>query len=105
METSPLAVIDNVTCTACGCVCDDLRLTVAGGRIVRAEKACALAEPWLLAQDSGHEPDAEIDGTAASPAAALDLSAAILRSANYPLIYGLSQCTTEGQRASISLAE
>ncbi len=41
--------MENVACTVCGCVCDDLRLTVSGDRIVRAEGACALSEPWLLA--------------------------------------------------------
>jgi formylmethanofuran dehydrogenase subunit B len=105
MASSPLAVVENFTCTACGCVCDDLRLTVADGRIIRAENACRLAEPWLLAQNSFDEPEAEIDGQPASPAQALDRSAQILRSADYPLIYGLSQSTTEGQRASILLAE
>src|SRR5262249_35074687 len=96
---------DNVACTACGCVCDDLRLTVGGGRIVRAEKACTLAEPWLLAQNSHEEPAAEIDGEPVPPEKALDRSAEILRAANYPFVYGLSQSTTEGQRASIALAE
>ena len=44
--------VDNVACTVCGCVCDDLRVTVDGGRVVRAEGACQLAEPWFLAQDT-----------------------------------------------------
>jgi formylmethanofuran dehydrogenase subunit B len=105
MQTPPLSVIDNVACTACGCVCDDLRLTISGGRIVRTENACGLAEPWLLAQNSHDEPEADIDGQSASAEEALDRSADILRSANYPFVYGLSQSTTEGQRASIALAE
>jgi formylmethanofuran dehydrogenase subunit B len=37
--------IDNVACTLCGCVCDDLRITVEGERVVSAEGACHLAEP------------------------------------------------------------
>jgi hypothetical protein len=45
MEAQPLRVVENVACTGCGCVCDDLRLTVRGERIVRAERACVLAEP------------------------------------------------------------
>ena len=105
MTTSPDTVIDNVACTACGCVCDDLRLTLAGGRIVEAQNACPIAEPWLLAQNSHDEPAAEIDGQAASAGEALDLCADVLRAADYPFVYGLSQSTTEGQRASIALAE
>src|SRR6266446_2315411 len=105
METPPLSVIENVACTACGCVCDDLRLTVSGGRIVRTENACVLAEPWLLAQNGHDEPSAEIDGQPVSTEEALARSAEILGSANYPFVYGLSQSTTAGQRASIALAE
>ncbi len=57
-----MKVIEDFACTLCSCVCDDLRLSVSGGRIVRAEKACRLAEPWLLGQDSAKPPAAEIDG-------------------------------------------
>ena len=44
-----LQIIENATCTFCGCVCDDLRITVADGRIERTEGACHLAEPWFAA--------------------------------------------------------
>ena len=36
---------ENVACTQCGCVCDDLRISVENGRVVEAERACGLAEP------------------------------------------------------------
>ena len=57
-----MPIIEDFACTLCSCVCDDLRVTVRDGRIVRAENACALAEPWLLGQDSAKPPSAEIDG-------------------------------------------
>ncbi|HET6884141.1 MAG TPA: formylmethanofuran dehydrogenase subunit B, partial [Pirellulales bacterium] len=105
MEATPLDSVDAFACTACGCVCDDLRLTVRGGQIVAAERACRIAEPWLLSQYSYTGPAAEIDGRPASLAEALDRSVEILRSADYPLVYGLAQSSTEGQRAAVSLAE
>ena len=37
----------DVPCTVCGCVCDDLRVTVSGTRISHVERACKLAEPWF----------------------------------------------------------
>ncbi len=104
MDSLPTNVFENVACTGCGCVCDDLRLTISGGRIVRAERACELAEPGLLAH-SETGPPAEIEGQPASLEEALERSAGILRSAHYPLVYGLSQSTTEGQRAAVALAE
>jgi formylmethanofuran dehydrogenase subunit B len=98
-------LIENVACTVCGCVCDDLRMTVDKGRIIKAEGACGLAEPWYLGQDRFQPPVAQIDGQPASLDAALAQSAGILRSCRSPLIYGLSRSTTEGQRAAVSLAD
>jgi formylmethanofuran dehydrogenase subunit B len=97
--------IDNVACTVCGCVCDDLRITVEGERVVSAEGACRLAEPWYLSQGSRQPPVAEMDGQPAAFESALDRAADILRGARAPLIYGLSRSNTEGQQAAIALAD
>ena len=91
-------VLENVACTVCGCVCDDLRITTDGERIVKAERACALAEPWLLAQRAISQPRNDWE-------AKLDAAASILKASQSPLIYGLSRSTTEGQRAAVALAE
>jgi formylmethanofuran dehydrogenase subunit B len=94
-----------IACTVCGCVCDDLRITLEGGRIARAEGACRLAEPWFLSQDTLQPPVAHVEGQPASLQAALGRAANILRAARYPLIYGMSRSTTEGQRAAVALAD
>jgi len=95
----------DVACTACGCVCDDLTVTVEGNRITRAERACKIAEPWLLSQNT-HQPAATwCDGQPVEHEAALERAVAILNQARSPLIYGLSRSTTEGQRAAVALAE
>jgi formylmethanofuran dehydrogenase subunit B len=101
----PVRLVENVACTVCGCVCDDLRLTVAGGRITGAEGACELAEPWFLGQESRQPPVAELNGHPASLDAALTQAAEILRTARAPLLYGLSRSATEGQRAAVALAD
>lgn len=98
-------IVEHVACTRCGCVCDDLRLTVSGDRILRAERACALAEPWLLGQNSEFPPAAEIDGQPAALDAATARASRLLSQADYPLICGLSQSSTEGQSAAVALAE
>ncbi len=100
-----MAIVDDFACTRCSCLCDDLRLTVENDRIVRAERACGLAEPWLLSQNSEHPPAARLEGAAVSVEAAVARAAEVLASARYPLIFGLSQSSTEGQRAAVSLAE
>ncbi len=99
------SVTENVACTVCGCVCDDLRVTVDGGRVRRAEGACALAEPWFLDQESRRPPVAAIEGRAASLEQAAARAAAILRAARAPRIYGLSRSSTDGPRAAVSLAD
>ena len=92
-------------CTVCGCVCDDLTLHVADNRIVTAERACHLAEPWFLAQNDSISHNAEIDGQVATLDDALDHAATILLESRNPLIYGLSRSTTQAQRVAIELAE
>src|SRR5687767_5909594 len=95
-STLSSTLFDDFACTVCGCVCDDLKLTVENGRIVRAEGACDLAEPWLLAQDSNDPEEAEIDGHPAGFSSAVAKAAEILRAAKAPLIYGLSRSSTQG---------
>lgn len=94
-----------VGCTMCGCVCDDLAVTVDAGRITEARGACRLAEPWFRAQNTSSPPATLLDGRPCEPEAAFARAAAVLRAARYPLIYGLSRSTTEGQRAAVALAD
>lgn len=99
------AVFENLACTQCGCVCDDLRVTVDAGRIVRAEGACEIAEPWYLSQEQRKPPAAAIGGTPVPVDTALDRAAEILSGSRAPLIYGLSRSSTDGQRAAVALAD
>ncbi|MCL4203727.1 MAG: formylmethanofuran dehydrogenase subunit B [Pirellulaceae bacterium] len=99
------ALFDDVACTVCGCVCDDLRMTVVDGQIVDVRGACRLSESWFLQQDSRRPPVAEIDGQAVSFESAVKRSAEILAAARWPLIYGLSRSSTPGQRAAVRLAD
>lgn len=97
--------IENVACTICGCVCDDLQITVEGGRITNALPACSLAEPWFASQEQRQPPAAEAGGRELPWERALDQAADILRAARSPLIYGLSRSSTDGQRAAARLAD
>lgn len=100
-----MSVVENVACTVCGCVCDDLRLTLADGRITRAEGACSLAERNYLDQHLHHPPVARVDGRVVALPEAVERAAAILRTARSPLVYGLSRSSTDGQRAAVALAD
>ena len=100
-----LKQVEDVACTVCGCVCDDLRITLDRGRVVEAEGACRLAEPWFLGQDQRQPPVAEIEGRPVALETAIAYAVSILRSSRSPLIYGLSRSSTEGQRAAVALAD
>jgi formylmethanofuran dehydrogenase subunit B len=86
-------------------LCDDLRVTHRGGKIIQAERACSLAEPWYLRQGTTQPNIAEIEGRLAMLPEAIEEAAAVLARAKSPLIYGLSRSSTEGQRAAVRLAD
>jgi formylmethanofuran dehydrogenase subunit B len=98
-------VFEAVACPVCGCVCDDLRVTVELGRITRAEGACRLAEPWFLTQPGVQAPPALVEGRPVPLEVALDRAVAILRASRAPLVYGLSRSSTAGQQAAVRLAD
>jgi formylmethanofuran dehydrogenase subunit B len=96
----------DVACTVCGCVCDDLRVTLAGDRVSNVEHACKLAEPWFASlAEAPTRPAASIDGKPVALSQAVERAAEILRDSRAPLIWGLSRSSTDGQRAAVLLAE
>jgi len=101
-----LHVVKNATCTFCGCVCDDIELHAEGDRIVKAKNACSLGEFWFKHHTAERLfPDALIDGQVATVDAAVEAAADYLYAANMPLVYGLSNITSEAQREAVALAE
>lgn len=97
--------IDHAVCPFCGCLCDDLRLTVSSGRITRAENACALALAGYAAFPRAAQPAALIDGRTAALDEAVEAAAQLLARARFPLVYGLSGLTVEAQRQAVRLAD
>lgn len=98
-------VINDVACTVCACVCDDLKVTVQDGEIVRTERACPLAEPWFQRSWQSTAPAVHVNGRPVDFEDAVLAAADILRAARSPLFYGLSKSSTEGQRAAVALAD
>lgn len=95
----------DVACPMCGCVCDDLTVETDGQRVVHVERACSMAEPWFLNQTANGDAVAWIDGEMSPMESATERAVAILKEAHAPLIYGLSQSSTESQRVAVALAE
>lgn len=100
-----LVTVADATCTACGCLCDDVVLRADGDRIVEARQACVLGKTWFLERPVADGPVAAIDGRPATLDDALDRTARLLSESKYPLLYGLGETTGEAQRAAASLAD
>jgi formylmethanofuran dehydrogenase subunit B len=105
-ESTPRRVVSDVTCLSCGCLCDDIVLTVHGSYITTAENACGQGREWFLADhEHGAAPDATIENRPVSVDQAIERAAQLLAEARRPIILGLTQTTLEAQAAAISLAD
>lgn len=101
-----LQVIDNATCTFCGCVCDDIQLHHDEVKIHDAKKACVLGTAWFLNHNAEKKyPDALVDGKEATVEEAIQAAAHHLYEANMPLVYGMSNTTCEAQKECCALAD
>ena len=104
--TAPgLKIVRDATCTACGCVCDDIDLSVQDNQIVEALRACELGKAWFLSHRDESLPVCRIAGQPASIADGVERAARILLAAKYPLVYGLDDTTCEAQRVAVSIAD
>jgi formylmethanofuran dehydrogenase subunit B len=100
-----LKIIKDATCTFCGCVCDDIDLTVQGDQIIKAKRACVLGNAWFLNHQVENRPSCLVKGKPAPVEFGIKRAAEILSKARYPLIYGLSDTTSESQRVAVSIAD
>jgi formylmethanofuran dehydrogenase subunit B len=104
-ETPELKIVKDATCTFCGCVCDDMELTVENNRITKAKNACVLGKAWFFNHHIEDRPDATIDGQPVTYEAAFDKAAEILLNAKNPLTYGMSDSTSEAQRVAVAITD
>ena len=102
-----IKTVKNATCTFCGCVCDDMELTVDldEKRITKAKNACVLGRAWYAEHTIGDWPIAMIDGKEVSKEEAIEEAAQTLVKAKFPIIYGLSDTTCEAQRQAVAITD
>ncbi len=91
------------TCLGCGCVCDDIRLTIKDGRITKSAEACELGAAWF---GDGRVPDGILAGGATvSINEALDRATALLSGARAPLVYLGGDLPVEAYRGATAIAD
>jgi formylmethanofuran dehydrogenase subunit B len=93
----------HVACLGCGCVCDDIDVTIRQGRIVDTGRACPLGAAWF--GDGSAPSSARVDGRDASLADALLAAARLLKNARRPLVYLAPGLSCESQRAAVGVAD
>ncbi|HHY39096.1 MAG TPA: formylmethanofuran dehydrogenase subunit B [Clostridia bacterium] len=98
--------MEGVACTFCGCVCDDIRVTVRQNEVIGVERACTLGRAYLMRPQHGEGVTTpRVNGKEVSLECALAEASSILSRSKYPLIFGLSNTTIEAQKVAVRLAE
>jgi len=98
-----------VACPVCGCLCDDIELTIEDGRIVKVKNGCSMCETKFLNYCKHRllKPLVRKNGELVKTSfkEALEKAAKILAEADYPLLYGWSSTSCEAMRVGLELAE
>ena len=95
-----------LVCTACGCLCDDIRVQIEGEGIARIENACIKGAAYLRsAMNPSRRAASMIGGRSVPVEEAIDQAARLFSQARSRLIFGLDSSTLEAQVAAIELAE
>lgn len=97
-------LIENVICTFCGCLCDDLTVEVDQGRIIKVKKVCSNGRGQFTHYDPAPQPPS-VDKKPVTWTEAVATAVQILNAAESPLIYGLSSTASEAQRKAVELAD
>jgi formylmethanofuran dehydrogenase subunit B len=102
--------IIDVVCPFCGCLCDDLEVEVADGKIISVDNACSLGIEKMLGSGIEHRLKTPIkkqddSWTSLGYDDAVLETVEILTSADRPLLYGWSGTSVEAQQMGIAIAE
>ncbi len=100
-------IVENATCTFCGCCCDDITLTVDMDKkvVTKAKDACVLGKSWFLNHVIEDKPIARIAGKEVPLDDAIDEAAKILIEAKFPILYGMSDTICEAQRQCVPIMD
>jgi len=104
-------IIKSVVCPICGCLCDDLEVTVENNEIVKMKNGCAVCEAKMIhgykSDERILEPHIRKDGklVPVSMDEAIHKAAQILTDSKYPLLFGWTSSASETQHVGVELAE
>jgi len=100
-----MTVHTDVVCPFCGCLCDDLEITVEGNEITGTKNACAISRSKFMNHGKNRLESPIVDGKEASVEETIEEAAKVLANAKRPLVYGLSSTECEAIGRAVELAE
>ncbi|MEM6656308.1 MAG: hypothetical protein AAF596_10920, partial [Planctomycetota bacterium] len=97
--------LSDAVCLGCACLCDDVRLTIAGRRVESVEGGCPEAAGWFTQPIVPAEDACFIAGQPASLAEATAAAAELLTAERSPVVAGLAGVSVEAQRLAVAIAD
>jgi len=99
--------IDDVVCTFCGCLCDDISVVVENNNIISVDNGCTVCNAKLLGKNRLKSPVKKIDGKweAITYDEAIQYTVDMLLDADRPLMYGWSSTHGEAQCIGVHMTE
>ena len=100
-----MTVYTDVVCPFCGCLCDDLEITVEENKILSTKGACVISRAKFINHSENKIMAPTISGNIVTLEEAIEEAARLLANAKRPLIYGLSSTECEAISNCVELAE
>ncbi|TFG33938.1 formylmethanofuran dehydrogenase subunit B [Candidatus Thorarchaeota archaeon] len=100
--------IENVVCPFCGCLCDDLVITIDEGRIVKNQNGCPISRTKFLNYNHDRLLHSTIktDMSRETPLEnAINQAALIISQSRRLLVYGLSSAENDAHREAYKISE
>ncbi|MCA9004897.1 MAG: hypothetical protein KDA70_06440 [Planctomycetaceae bacterium] len=98
-------LIEDVTCAGCYCACDDIRIKTDGQQILEVQPPCAQGQDWFERAATTDQLSPQVQGRPVSQHEAIKRAVELIQQAQAPLVTGLSQTSTDAQRAAVALAD
>lgn len=97
--------ITDVVCPFCGCLCDDLVVTVEDGHVSRVKNACTISQSKFMNHGKHSVESVTVGINEKSLDEAVEKAVKILSEAKRPLVYGLSSTDCGAISKAVEIAE
>lgn len=96
---------EDIVCTFCGCLCDDLIIEVSGNKIQSNKNGCPISKEKYVGHEENRILVPDIDGAQVQLAQAIEKAVEIIASSKRLLVYGLSSTENDAHREAYKIAE